>query len=671
VGAPQNCSFNGSTVAHNNEVDAFLNSNVDFGETCTKQKRKCTNGQLSGSYRHKTCKINSALNCEFRGKTIEHGEEVMAYHTATVPSGSFCNRKEWRVCENGILSGSYKWDQCVIAKPRPCTFDGKTVAHTDSIDAYEEPIAQRDNDGEYRCTHQNRVCNDGTLSGSFQFASCRNARLCILRESSGDYIDASNLHGSSIFMHPGEKISFFEKPVVSANESCVPQRRTCGDGVVSGTFKYTACEKMNEGDCLFDNSLVRNGHPVDTYASRTVPFGQSCGVKQAHCNNGKIINNFPYANCRVEPGPPGERKSCSFYGRTILHGQNMKYYTKGLFAITSMEEKTASCHNGVLDMQFPAYPKSNYESYNKPAADQWYVMARMSDPLTFRCEERTGSGPLYSGLQKSCAQSFDITMKGSGWKNPYVDEAGNFVNKVGVLVKPTRVPTRGVNSCTLSGVKYPHNARILFKETMRSALILTSTTQQQLRSGQALICNQNSYFEAHNHVAVDALSIRNPFLERPSFYEILPEPLLSRSLGGLNFGSSHIYGFRLPMYELPSKPDLDQVSFLPCEFGDTVVSRGLRPYVDNSIYRLHGATEQYRAYCTIPSDLSKKILAEKNNIITAKCVNGFVETNLNRSLEAIVSRATRYNQETFECNKQKLCGSDTDCKPVMTFERIK
>src|ERR1019366_5099324 len=50
----------------------------------------------------------------------------------------------------------------------PCSFDGKTVASGSSVTAYQAATVSPGN----LCVSQSRVCSDGTLSGTYAFASC-------------------------------------------------------------------------------------------------------------------------------------------------------------------------------------------------------------------------------------------------------------------------------------------------------------------------------------------------------------------------------------------------------------------------------------------------------------------------------------------------------------------
>ncbi len=165
----KDCSFNGSVISHESRVNAFLESAVPYGQLCSSQERVCNNGTLSGSFAYASCSSGSPQACLFDGKTIHHGGKIKAYLTSAVSYGQLCSsQEEERVCNNGTLSGSFAYASCSSGSPQACLFDGKTIPHGGKINAYltsAVPYGQL-------CSSQERVCNNGTLSGSFAYASC-------------------------------------------------------------------------------------------------------------------------------------------------------------------------------------------------------------------------------------------------------------------------------------------------------------------------------------------------------------------------------------------------------------------------------------------------------------------------------------------------------------------
>ncbi len=116
----KDCSFNGSVISHESRVNAFLESAVPYGQLCSSQERVCNNGTLSGSFAYASCSSGSPQACLFDGKTIPHGGKIKAYLTSAVPYGRLCSsQEEERVCNNGTLSGSFAYAACnqPIANP--------------------------------------------------------------------------------------------------------------------------------------------------------------------------------------------------------------------------------------------------------------------------------------------------------------------------------------------------------------------------------------------------------------------------------------------------------------------------------------------------------------------------------------------------------------------------
>jgi hypothetical protein len=107
--------------------------------------------------------VNTPANCSFNGNTVAHGASVTAYQAATVPYGSSCT-SQTRSCSNGTLSGSYQFGSC----NRDCTFNGAAVPHGTSVTAYQSSTVPYGSS----CASQTRTCSDGTLSGTYQYASC-------------------------------------------------------------------------------------------------------------------------------------------------------------------------------------------------------------------------------------------------------------------------------------------------------------------------------------------------------------------------------------------------------------------------------------------------------------------------------------------------------------------
>ena len=140
------------------------------GGACNAESRICSNGVLSGTYQYTSC----VVDCSFNGAVIPHGGNVQAFAAASVPSGSSCASQQ-RTCNMGTLSGSYVYSSCLVQQPSggtaSCSFNGQTVLHGASVYAYAtSSVSMGDSCLNYR---EARVCNNGSLSGSYDYSLCR------------------------------------------------------------------------------------------------------------------------------------------------------------------------------------------------------------------------------------------------------------------------------------------------------------------------------------------------------------------------------------------------------------------------------------------------------------------------------------------------------------------
>lgn len=161
------CSFDGKPVASGQFVEAYQNSSVPFGQVCVPESRQCVNGVLSGSYKYPSCDIAAPVACRFNGQTIAHGESVIGFQSSSVPFGQTCVSEE-RVCNNGELSGTGQFSSCGVGIAASCLFGDRTIAHGENVIAYQSAIAEIGKS----CQPETRACNNGNLSGSFLSNSC-------------------------------------------------------------------------------------------------------------------------------------------------------------------------------------------------------------------------------------------------------------------------------------------------------------------------------------------------------------------------------------------------------------------------------------------------------------------------------------------------------------------
>lgn len=107
------------------------------------------------------------VNCNFNGETLTQGQVRVAYQLPVVQFGSSC-LSESRTCNNGYMSGSYQYTSCSVTPPANCNFNGQTVLHGQSVTAYGTDTVYAGQS----CSTQTRTCYNGTLSGNYGHSSC-------------------------------------------------------------------------------------------------------------------------------------------------------------------------------------------------------------------------------------------------------------------------------------------------------------------------------------------------------------------------------------------------------------------------------------------------------------------------------------------------------------------
>ncbi len=322
----RNCIFNGVEISDGSTVDAYNNSTVPFGSKCDKETRTCTNGLFSGSYNYASCSVGGAAACIFNNRTIPHGESATAFQNSSVPSGSSCVSQS-RVCNNGSLSGSYNYSACNVGQPAACQFNGQTIAHGQTINAFLNSSVPFGSS----CLSQSRKCDNGVLSGSYTFASCSVGQAA-----------ACQFNGQTIAN--GQYVVAFQSSSPAPGQSCIRENRLCTNGVLSGTYSYATCNEQQANSCLFNGQTVAHGQSVPSFANSNVPYGSSCTSESRTCNNGVLSGSFVFGSCSV-----GQESSCLFNGKTVPHGQSVNAFSSASVpngSTCSSQQRT--CSNGTL-----------------------------------------------------------------------------------------------------------------------------------------------------------------------------------------------------------------------------------------------------------------------------------------------------------------------------------
>ncbi len=314
-------------------------------------------------------------DCIFNGETLPNGQSILAFLSS---SGEVCT-SQLRVCENGILSGQYDYSTCLENSPQSCLFNGQTIGHNQSIMAYFESINAQ---GQKTCLSENRLCNDGQLSGSYNLASCSVStpqRSCLF---------------NGLTINHNESVSAFRTSSVTAGQTCERESRFCVDGQLSGSFLFNNCSVDAPRSCLFQDINVPHQGSVIAYQSLSVASGQNCVSETRTCNNGQLLGSFEHKSCSIT----NNQNSCQLSGQVIPHGgQILAYNTSTPLLATDCQSEIRSCNNGVLS-----------GSYTSPQCGQLIVLP-FSPTITM------------TGLALSHFFPYTVTSISS---NPYVSISG-------------------------------------------------------------------------------------------------------------------------------------------------------------------------------------------------------------------------------------------------------
>lgn len=268
---------------------------------------------------------------------IENGDSVQAYSTGSVGCNDSCPAPTTRMCVNGTLSGSGDYASCLEAgncTPHGCALPwGGSIAEGASVEAYSvDHVAC----GESCPAPTTRTCTGGVLTGSGDYEHC-SPESC-----SGD---CDLPWGGSLAN--GASVDAYTTAHVACGETCpVPNRRTCTNGVLSGSGNEPSCSITPCGGCALPwGGSLANGSSVQAYASNTAACGASCPAATTRtCNDGVLSGSGDHASCTVT-----ECASCTLpWGGNIAHGSSVTAYatqtTNGCFC----PGERRNCNNGVL-----------------------------------------------------------------------------------------------------------------------------------------------------------------------------------------------------------------------------------------------------------------------------------------------------------------------------------
>ncbi|NUN05984.1 MAG: hypothetical protein HUU57_09495 [Bdellovibrio sp.] len=257
---------------------------------------------------------------------------MKAYQNSTVPFGGTCVSQN-RVCNNGALSGSYSYATCSAGGAASCLFNGQTIAHGQTVTAYASssvPFGQS-------CTSQSRTCSNGSLSGSYAYATCSpgTAASCLF-------------NGQTVAN--GQSVTAYQSSSVPYGSTCTSQTRTCSNGSLSGSYAYALCNVGSAASCNFNGQTVAHGQTVIAYANSSVPFGSTCSSQSRTCNNGSLSGSYSYSTCSVQGAA-----NCTFNGQIVPNGSSITAYAASSVPFgQSCQSQQRTCSNGVLSGTYGA-----------------------------------------------------------------------------------------------------------------------------------------------------------------------------------------------------------------------------------------------------------------------------------------------------------------------------
>jgi hypothetical protein len=238
--------------------------------------------------------------CKFAGVTIPHAQSHRFYSDNLLPAGANCaNRVQNRVCNNGTLTGSdkYRFKNCsVAAGAASCTIGSVTLKSGESERFYPDNLLSADKT--CQGATKMRTCNNGVLTGdeAYKFKNCA--------VTAG----AASCTIGSVTIKSGDSAPFYLNNLLPADKTCegVMQMRTCNNGVLTGgeAYKFKSCGVVEGAlPCSLGPVTLKSGESARFYSDNVLPANGSCVNKDLMrtCNNGVLSGDsmFKYKNCKV------------------------------------------------------------------------------------------------------------------------------------------------------------------------------------------------------------------------------------------------------------------------------------------------------------------------------------------------------------------------------------
>ncbi len=315
------CTFHNKSIPNGQSVIAYSAESLVYDTKCTSvaETRTCNDGELSGTFKFNSCVEEPPATCTFDNKTVAHTGFVEAYSSSSREWNESCGDvKAVRTCDNGTLSNiDHVHPTCTVKVADNCTFNSQLVEHLKSVKAWEASSVSYGNS----CVFQDRSCTNGQLSGNYTATSCSVAA-------------ADNCSVSGVTVQHNLSETFYQNSSVPFGSSCQSQSRTCLNGNLSGNYTATACSTASAANCSYSDggSAV---HSLSTYLTNystgTSDWPATCAdnASSVICNNGnfsqasysyQFCNNGSPDNCSLKkPGNAGLSN--------VIHGDNITAYS--------------------------------------------------------------------------------------------------------------------------------------------------------------------------------------------------------------------------------------------------------------------------------------------------------------------------------------------------------
>jgi len=135
------CNFNDEEIPNGQSLTAYSAESLVYDAKCSSvaETRTCNDGELSGSFEFASCVEEPPANCSFDNQIVLHEDYVEAFQLSAVEWNQSCNDyKKIRTCDNGTLSeADYIFPSCTATEPLDCTFDSQTILHGADVEAYQ------------------------------------------------------------------------------------------------------------------------------------------------------------------------------------------------------------------------------------------------------------------------------------------------------------------------------------------------------------------------------------------------------------------------------------------------------------------------------------------------------------------------------------------------------